>query len=144
MRGFLWTGAGSLFAHLGRRGANPGYCGRSGLSPQLEKVVPSLEGCAIAQNLPVSAIPGTVAGLRAQSAGRKRWPFPWSAMGKRQSLPASATRGAPGEGSSSVHSRRRRSSLKCGGHRQNQPRPRITTLRGASPVPEHTEQDFES
>ena len=40
-----------------------------GRSPQLEKMVPSPEGCTIVQNLPASATLGTVAGPRAQSAG---------------------------------------------------------------------------
>ena len=57
--GFLRTGTGSLFTHLGRRGARGlGAMVGQGLNPQPEKVVPFLEGCATAQNLPASATPG--------------------------------------------------------------------------------------
>ena len=85
-----------------------------GLSLQLEKVVPSLEACTIVQNLPASATPGALAGLRTKSAGGKGGRFP-RVLWKRQRLPASATPGALGEGCSSVPSRRKHSSLKyCG------------------------------
>ena len=51
-------------------------------SPQLEKVVPSLEGCGIVQNLPVSAIPRRSGWAEGDVCRRKTTPFPWSAAGK--------------------------------------------------------------
>ena len=53
-----------------------------GLSPQLEKVDPSLEGCAIVQNLPASATPGHSGWAEGTVCRRKRPLFPWSAVGK--------------------------------------------------------------
>ena len=45
--------------HVGKRGARGlGAVVGQGLSPQLEKVVPSLEGYAIVQSLPASATLG--------------------------------------------------------------------------------------
>ena len=49
------------------------------LSPQLEEVVPSMEGCMLIQNRPASTTPGLrdiVAGRKAQTAGGKRRRFP--------------------------------------------------------------------
>ena len=52
------------------------------LSPQLEKVFPSLEGCAIVQNLPASTTPGHSGWSEGSVCRRKRRPYPWSAVGK--------------------------------------------------------------
>ena len=53
-----------------------------GLSPQLEEVVPSLEGYVIVQNLPVSATPGHSGWAKGAVCRRKRLPSLWSAVGK--------------------------------------------------------------
>ena len=46
------------------------------LSPQLAKVVPSLEGCMIAQNLPASTTPRRGSWAEGADCRRIRWPFP--------------------------------------------------------------------
>ena len=66
------------------------------LSPQLEKVVPSLEGCAIAQNLPASATPRH-SGWARGSVCRRILPLsPGSAVGKDKAClgPPSAMAGS--------------------------------------------------
>ena len=52
-----------------------------GISPQLEKVVFSLEGCAIVHSLPVSATPGLCGWAEGVVCSRKRWLSSWSAVG---------------------------------------------------------------
>ena len=52
------------------------------LSPQLKKIVPFLEGCEIAQNLPASATPGCSGWAEGSVCRRLRPPFPWSVVGK--------------------------------------------------------------
>ena len=64
-----------------------------GLSPQLEKVIPSLEGCAIAWNLPASATPGRSGQAKGSVCKRKSLPFPWSTMGKDKASLHSPPRG---------------------------------------------------
>ena len=61
--------------------------------------------------------------------------------GKRQSLPESTTPWLSGEVIGAVLSRKRWSSLKCGGTKPAETTYRASQ-RGASPVPECTEQDF--
>ena len=68
--------AGSLFAHLGRRGAALGAVVGQGLIPQLDKVIPSLEGGAIARNLPASATPWHSGWAEGSVCKRKSLPFP--------------------------------------------------------------------
>ena len=53
-----------------------------GLSPQLEKVVPCLEGCEIVQSLPVSAILGGSREVSGIVYSRRKWSAPWGAVGK--------------------------------------------------------------
>ena len=53
-----------------------------GLSPHLEKVFPSLEGCAIVQNLSVSSIPRSSGWTKDEVCRRKTRLFPRSAVGK--------------------------------------------------------------
>ena len=50
-------GPAALFAHLGRRGATPGFRGRSGAQSEREKMIPSLECCGTGQRLAGSATP---------------------------------------------------------------------------------------
>ena len=115
-----------------------------GLSSQLEKVVPSLEGCTIVQNLPASATLGTVAGPRAQSAGGQGrcllgvlWEKTKPACVRHpRGLRWQGWRLSPQEEKSVLPEVRR--------HRQSQRDHISATLRGAFPGPEHAEQDFES
>ena len=74
---FFGLGLGSLFAHLGRRGASIGFRGRAGAQSTGDSS-PSLVGCAIEQSLPASTTlpPGSVAGARAQSAVGENGPLP--------------------------------------------------------------------
>ena len=74
---FFGLGLGSLFAHLGRRGASIGFRGRAG-AQSTGDISPSLVGCAIEQSLPASTPPppGSGAGSRAQSSVGESGPLP--------------------------------------------------------------------
>ena len=64
------------------------------LSPQLEKVVPSLEGCVIAQNMPsLPPHPGVQWLGQGHSLKEENAAVSLECCGKRQGLPASATQG---------------------------------------------------
>ena len=65
------------------------------LSPQLEKVVPSLEGCEIVQNLPASGIPTRSGWTEGSVCRRIRLLFPWSAVGKDKACLGLPPRGLP-------------------------------------------------
>nr|XP_060515629.1 probable methyltransferase-like protein 25 [Panthera onca] len=74
------------------------------LTPQLEEVVPIMEGCMLIQNRPASTTPGlrdVVAARKAQTAGGKRCRFPGVLWEKTK---AACVRhlGAPSKGSGSV------------------------------------------
>ena len=107
--------AGSLLVHLGRRGVRPGCGVGQRLSPQLEKAVPSLEGCVIAQNLPASATPRHSGWAEGALCRRIRPLFPWNAVGRIKPACVHPLGAGRGEGSGSVCSRRSQTSLKCSG-----------------------------
>ena len=63
---------------------------------QLEKAVPSLEGCTTVQSLPVPATLGLSGWAEGAVRSRKKWPPPWSAVEKDKAclrLPVSTTPG---------------------------------------------------
>ena len=69
------------------------------LSPQLEKVVPSLEGCVIHRTCLRPPPLGHNAWAEGAICRRKRQPFPWSAVGKDKACLRPPPQGAcPREG----------------------------------------------
>ena len=113
--GLSLDGGWLLVPHLWRREARPGFGGRS----EVQSAVG--ESGSLPGGLRDSTEPACVRHPQAQGLGRGRRlqvennAVSLECCGKRQRLPASTTPGALGEGGSSVHSRRRRSSLKCSG-----------------------------
>ena len=64
----------------GSQGLGVDVC--QGLSLQLEKVIPPLEGCVIVQSMLVSTTPGLSGWAKGAVCSRKRWSSPWGAVGK--------------------------------------------------------------
>ena len=114
---FLGTGASSLFAHLGRRGARPGCGGRSE-SQSAAGGSGSLHGGLHANTEPACFHHPWAQGHSGWAEGadcrRKTPPFPWSAVGKNKGCLCPPPGGSQ-QGQRLSHSRRRWSSLKCCG-----------------------------